>query len=132
MRNYLKEIKLLKAEVEQINEEIAVLEIKEDMYNLNKMNVMRNLPAAYDLQAISMDKNLSELFLELVRLNDICDLIKEELLRLQRKKGYTLTRIEILKAEYRKFHSTDFYFLADEIDIYDQISKEGYIIGIKF
>lgn len=132
MRNYLKEIKTLKEEVEQFKEEIAVLEIKKDHYNLAKVHIRRKIPVANDLRTISNDKKLTELFLELVRLNDICDSINEEQLRLRRKIGYRLTRIEILKKEYRKFHSTDFYFLADEIDICNQISRDGYIIGIKF
>lgn len=132
MRNYLKEIKALKEEVEQTNEEIAILEIKKNNYNVAILNLKRSLPVLNDLRMISIDEHLSEVFLELVRLNDIYDLINEELLRLQRKRGYMLTKIEILKRAYREKHSTDFYFLADEIDICNQIARDGYIIGIKF
>lgn len=128
----MKEIEILKEEIELINEEIAVLEIKKDHYNLAKVRVKRKLPAGNDLRMISCDEKLSKLFLELVKLNDIYDSIIEEQLRLRRKKGYALMRIESIREEYRKFHSTDFYYLADEIDIYNQISRDGYILGIKF
>ena len=132
MRDYLKEIEELRNGIKKIDEELIRLAAKEEEYRFAIIEQRNRIPLRDSLSNMIMSERSTEVLLELRRLTDIHEMIKNEIGRLRRKKGYAEFRIDYLLEEYRNAHSTDFYMLMDEIDICNLIDREGIIHCVKF
>lgn len=107
-RNYWEEINELKERNMEYENELKVLEI-----SLRTLRRNRNMyfPSLYEFKQDDLYKSI--------------DKLKDEIYKNQCK-------IDRLRAAYRRQHSKDFYREMDNIDILNEIAKNGFIIAVKF
>ncbi len=126
MRDYLKDINELKKEQYMIQQKMNRLENErktlKDLYGREVINP----------KGIGMYNTQGHIDDKLWNAHLLYWSIREE------QKGLTLEfinishRLDDLRDEYRAENRRDFYRPMDEIDICNLISKDGYIIGVKF
>ena len=129
MRDYLKEIDIIKKEVEEINERLIELVYEKTSILVACAPVISNKGS---LIAAIKNKESDDTIDIVYRLLNRLDEVKEEIYLLHMNKEGKLKTIDALKKEYIENHTEDFYRPMDEIDIRNLINKNGYIIGVKF
>lgn len=130
MRDYLTEIKILEKEIEVINDEIAIISIQLDNLEVAIYTTKYKTFSGLTLeQAYDADPELLDAYFRSIK---EYDRLKDERTKLYDKRRRKLHRKEELKEEYLRIHTCDFYRPMDEVDICNLISKDGYIVGVKF
>lgn len=130
MRDYLTEIKILEKEIEVINDEIAIISIQLDNLEVAIYTTKYKIFSGLTLeQAYDADPELLDAYFRSIK---EYDRLKDERTKLYDKRRRKLHIKEELKEEYLRIHTCDFYRPMDEIDICNQIGKDGYIVGVKF
>lgn len=130
MRDYLYEIEKLRMEIGEIKLLIEDYEMKQDKLYYEKGCLIFH--PEYALQQVFnpaiRERKLNE-SKELRNTYEMYTLRIKELNGELRGKQLKLGR---LREEFKRTHTRDFYNPMDEIDICNLISKDGYIIGVKF
>lgn len=131
MRDYLKEIRELERNIERLNAEYSE-KFSEKFYiqgYLNRFDI-GDKSLSEILGVSGTDRYLlSQLHERRHELRHTMDLIQIDIDRLRKK---IIKLKEAYKQDYIKQHSVEYFCPMDEIDIRNLISKDGYIIGVKF
>ena len=131
MRDYLKEIRELEGKIEEFDRKdtMLFLEVSDIQAYLNRFDI-GDKSLSEILGVSGTDKNLlSKLRGRLYELRCERDLIRIDIEHMQKK---IIKLKEAYHKEYNKRHSVEYFCPMDEIDILNLISKDGYIIGVKF
>lgn len=130
MRDYLAEIKILEKEIEAINDEVSIISLQLNNFEVAIYTTKHKTFSGLTLeQAYEKDPDLLDAYFRSIK---EYDRLKEERAKLYDERRCKLHRKEELKEEYLRLHTCDFYRPMDEIDICNLISKDGYIVGVKF
>lgn len=119
MRYYLKEIKELENEFMELTEKIDILrDKKKDLYEQYLKSILKN-----DLSMFG--------YVRTKVLSDLWTQASLELDELHNRRYYIQEQIDLLRTEYIQLHTREFYRPMDEIDILNEIRKDGFIIAVK-
>lgn len=130
MRDYLYEIEKVNMEIGEIKMLIEDYMMKRDKLRREKGCLMFDPEYALEqvFNPVIRERKLIE-SKELMNTYEMyarrIDELNEELLDKQLK-------ISRLRGAFKRTHTRDFYRPMDEIDICNLISKDGYIVGVKF
>lgn len=121
MRNYLEEIQELEYQLNELTKRIDILQTKGNL--LQDALVHKRVLPGIDgyvsrIEAIA----IHDTYLDISRHVDELDVERRRIGK----------QINLLKTEYRKLHSSEFYRPMDEIDISNLIQKDGCIVAVKF
>lgn len=133
MRNYTKEIGELRRDIDELSKGILDIVRKRNVLEYNFRNSC-GIPITSTVGTILLNttwlktEKVEKLLLE----HDQYERLGNELYELRRIYGEKLDKHNTLKDEWRRIHTREFYRPMDEIDICNLISKDGFIIGVKF
>lgn len=133
MRNYTKEIGELRKEIDELSEEIFKIVRKRNVLEYNFKNAC-GIPIRSSVGTILLNtkwlktEKVEKLLLE----HDRYEKLGAELDGLREICNEKVEKYNMLKDEWRRIHTREFYRPMDEIDICNLISKDGFIIGVKF
>jgi len=130
MRDYMYEIEKLKMEIGEIKMLIEDHVVKRDKLIYEKGYLM--FDPEYALQQVIIPEIREQKLIESMELKDIYNMHIKRIEELNNKLHIKQVKLNRLRGAFKRTHSQDFYRFIDEIDIHNIISKDGFILGIKF
>lgn len=132
MRNYAKEIGELRKDINKLSDEIFKIVVERNVLTDNPGIYGRLVRSSVGTILLNTKYWESERVEKLLMDHDRYEKLGVKLDELRDIHRTKLDEYEALKDEWRKIHTREFYRPMDEIDICNLISKDGFIIGVKF
>lgn len=129
MKCYINEINKLRKENMEIGEKVCLLENEERIINDEYRDSLKqqfcDLVCGFE---VSYDGLTKEEAIIVHRYDEILT----ELSDLRRLFDRNCMHIDHLRAEYKRLHTEDFYRSMDDVDIFEEIGRNGFIVALKF